>query len=145
MNAYLLSLHSPVADINKFTCQKTFRQALYKALFAHSAVTSTTTATIIASTTAATSAISTAAAAPDPVHFRVKMKRGTCVICKHHAASERRVKQRQKRQGLQEISPNIASKGKENRVHRTESGCDLCEVHLCHHRSSRTCWQQFHT
>ena len=141
VNAYLLSLHSPVAVVNKFTCQKTFRQALYKALFAHLTATSSTTAAVAVTAVAITAA---AAATPDLVHSRVKMKRGTCVICKEHTAKERRLKKRQKRQGLQDISPNITSKRKDDRVNRTDSGCDLCDVHLCHQRSGRVCWQQFH-
>ena len=145
VNSYLVSLHSPVASADKFTCQRLFRQALYKGLFDHSGPNAASTATGIAAGTATDSAAGIAAGtAADLMHSRVKMSREPCVICKQHAAAERRAKKRQKRQGLQEISPNFVSRRKDEHVNRAKSGCDLCKVHLCAERTGRSCWKEYH-
>ena len=146
VNSYLLSFHSPVADDDKLVCHRTFQQALFKGFFDHAASTAAAAAAAsrTATDTVADIAASIAAAVPPLVHCRVKMGRNACVICKQRAACERRVKKRQMRQGLQEISPNITSKTKDDHVNRTRSGCDLCKVHLCVERTGRACWTEFH-
>ena len=122
-NAYLLSLHSDVPKKQKFTDHKAFRVALYKDLFEHSKQRNTNYT---------------------QEHQVVRMKEAVCVICKEDAVHQNRIRRRLKKQGLQEISPNIGYKKKNRHVNRPIVGCNVCKVNLCSSKTKRQCWQRYH-
>ena len=127
VKSYLLSSHSYVADKAKFTEHLAFRETLYKGLFAHARPQVVVSNTDIIG------------------HQRVSFKRSPCVVCKHAAEVERRGIKRARRLVLQVISPNVASKKKNRHVHRAKMGCSFCNVALCTERSTRRCWDIWHS
>ena len=146
VNSFLLSSYAPVAEVGKFLKHRAFREALCKELFAHarpqSIVVVAGPATAATTIAAAAADVADAAGVTGVEHQRVKMKRLVCVICKQAAAEERRGIKRQRRQALQAISPNNASKLKDRHVPRAETGCASCEVSLC---TKKGCWEVFHS
>ena len=126
VNSYLLSAYAPVPEEKKFTKQIKFREALCKALFAHS--------TAVADGAAITGV--------KMGHHRVSMKRAPCVMCKYGAGKGRRGIRGQQGRVLLAISPNIVSRSRDRHIARATTGCLSCQASLCRDRG---CWEAFHS
>ena len=75
-------------------------------------------------------------------HQRVKIKRAPCVVCKQAAAEKRQGIKRQRRQALQALSPNSASRSLDRYVSRAKIGCASCIVALY---TRKRCWEAFYS
>ena len=131
VNSFLLSFNTPAAKEDKFSTQLAFKEALYKDLFA-----AATASTIVAAPTIAAAGI-----ADIVEHQRVKIKRAPCVVCKQAAAMERQGIKQQRRQPLQAVSSNFASRSLDRHVSRALTGCASSMVALC---TKKRCWEVFH-
>ena len=108
VNAFLLSFHSGRSKNERFDDHLKFREALYKALFAHSD----------------RQELAEPRPAAKEEHIEIPMKRSACVVCKKATQHERG----RKRRALKDISPN---EGLDRHVRRARVGCKACGVNLC--------------
>ena len=126
VNSFILSASSYVPEEKKITDHFTFREALCTGLLTHAKPKADT-------------------ANPAGLHQWVKIKRSQCVVCKQAAAEERRGIKGARRQVLQAISPNIASRRRDKHIPRARTGCNLCRVALCTPKGTKRCWEAFHS
>ena len=150
VNSFLISSYAPVPIEDKITKHVVFREALFKALFAHAtgpegagAADIPPLAGPITATEALSLSDSTATTQTGIRHHRVPLKRGSCVVCKQVTAEKRRGISIRGKNGrvLQETSPNIVNKHKDKHISRAKTGCDACKVLLC---TTKGCWEAFH-